>query len=90
MAASVHNLNKDRINALRAALYDIEPAQLAQQLGQVFASECGIHLAQPFEDLAGPEELVGRVYLPLIKAIPDLERRDFIVMAGALARAVER
>ena len=78
----IHNLNKQRINIVRAALYDIDPAQLLKQLNEIFAPECRVHLAHPFEDLDGPAELVARAYLPLIRAMPDLERRDFIVMAG--------
>ena len=68
--------------SLRAALYDIERAQLQRQLNEVIAADCVIHLASPFENKDGPAELVERVYLPLIQEIPDLERRDFIVMAG--------
>ena len=82
MTISIHNRNKTRINAVRAALYDIERERLRDRLGEVFAPDCEIHLATPFEDLDGPAELLDRVYLPLIEAIPDLERRDFIVMAG--------
>ncbi len=79
---SIHNRNKNRIQILRDALYDIEPARLQRQLGEVFAADCEIHLATPLEDLAGPAELFHQVYAPLLYAIPDLERRDFIVMAG--------
>ena len=82
MNVSIHNANKERVNGLRAALYDIEPARLQRQLNDVFAADCVIHLASPFEGLDGPAELAERVYLPLTEAIPDLERRDFIVMAG--------
>ena len=82
MTISIHNANKDHVNILRAALYDIEPAHLLRQLNEVFATDCEIHLASPFEDLDGPAELVERAFLPLIEAIPDLVRRDFIVMAG--------
>jgi predicted ester cyclase len=46
------------------------------------APDCQIHLAYPLEDLKGPEALYQKAYHPLIGAIPDLERRDFIVMAG--------
>lgn len=82
MPASIHNHNKERIAPLRAALYDIDPARLRQQLAAVFAPDCKIQLASPFEHIAGPAELHERVYAPLLRAIPDLERRDFIVMAG--------
>ncbi len=82
MAAGIHNRNKERIKPLREAFYDIEAPRLLQQLKRVMAADCEIHLAHPFEDLHGPEELFQEVYQPLLQAIPDLERRDFIVMAG--------
>lgn len=82
MTASVHNQNKARFSQLRAALYDIDAERLPAVLSELFASDCAIHLAHPFEDIDGPAELHQRVYQPLLHAIPDLERRDFIVMAG--------
>ena len=44
-----------------------------------------IQLAYPFETLDGPAALHKQAYLPLQAAIPDLERRDTIVMAGPTA-----
>ncbi len=77
-----YNHNKQFIGKFRNALYDCDVAILKSQLHDVFATDCDIHLAYPFEDLDGPDELFSRVYQPLITAVPDLERRDFIVMAG--------
>lgn len=71
MIKSIHIANKERVNSLRAALYDIEPARLQRQLNEVFAADCFIHLASPFEDLDEPAELAERVCRPLIHAIPD-------------------
>ena len=88
--ASIHNHNKQRIQSLRDALYDIEPARLQRQLGEVFAADCVIHLATPLEDLAGPAELFEQVYAPLLHAIPDLGTARFHRHGGAFARAVER
>lgn len=56
--------------------------KLKGQLNQFFAKDATVHLAFPFEDLNGADDLFETAYLPLINAIPDLERRDFIVMAG--------
>jgi predicted ester cyclase len=78
----IHQSNKQRIGPFRAALYDCNPASLKDQLNDVFASDCEVHLAFPFEDLDGPDALFERAYRPLLNAVPDLERRDFIVMAG--------
>ncbi|MFZ1814362.1 MAG: ester cyclase [Rhizobiaceae bacterium] len=41
-----------------------------------------LHLCHPFCDLTGPLELFETAYVPLYEAMPDLERRDMIVMAG--------
>lgn len=79
---NIHQQNKAHITKFRDALYDCDPATLQDQLGAIFAPNCPIHLAYPFEDLAGPNGLFEVAYQPLLTAIPDLERRDFIMMAG--------
>ena len=82
MSESVHNSNKRRIRGLRAALYDIDKGKLRAQLGDIFAPDCQIHLANPLERMTGSAQLYDEAYAPLLHAVPDLERRDFIVMAG--------
>jgi predicted ester cyclase len=79
---SIHDQNKTVVKTFKTALYDCQPSKLLSQLESVFTPDCPIHLAYPFDDLAGPGELYQRAYQPLISAIPDLERRDFIMMAG--------
>lgn len=83
MSPSIHDTHKRLLAPLRAALYDSDPKTLAAQLERVFDPAARIHLAYPFEDLDGPRELYRRVYRPLLDALPDLERRDFIVIAGS-------
>ncbi len=78
----VHQRNKDLIGEYRAALYDCEASALHKKLHNVFAPDCEIHLAHPFEDLDGPDALLEVAFQPLLEAVPDLERRDFIVMSG--------
>jgi hypothetical protein len=82
MTIDIHQHNKRLIGKFRAALYDCDEVVLKEQLHEVFAPDCEVHLAFPFEDLAGPDALFEQAYKPLLTAIPDLERRDFIVMAG--------
>jgi predicted ester cyclase len=74
--------NKALIAQFRAALYDCDPAALPGGLAEVFAPDCQVHLADPLGDCVGPAALYERAYAPLIAAIPDLERRDFIVVGG--------
>ena len=80
---SIHNQNKNLILKLSQALYDLNQSQLKAQLNSLFSSDAKIQLAYPLKDIAGPESLFEVVFLPLLKAIPDLERRDYIVMAGS-------
>ena len=82
MPIDIHQQNKQLIAKLSAALYDCDPSTLKQALHEVFAPDCAIYLASPFENVAGPDDLFERVFQPLLDAIPDMERRDFIVMAG--------
>lgn len=73
---------KALVSKLRATLYDIDQATLHNQLREVFAPDATIYLAYPFETLGGVDDLYETVYIPLLAALPDLERRDFIFMAG--------
>ena len=83
MKSTIHDQNKQRIKTFRNGLYNCDKLQLKTVLTSVFDPECQIHLAYPFEDLDGPTALYEQVLLPLITSIPDLERRDYIVIAGA-------
>jgi hypothetical protein len=42
----------------------------------------GFTLAHPFEELDGAEGVYAQACRPLLEAVPDLERRDFIFMGG--------
>ena len=79
----IHLTNKQRLGVFRDALYNLNPDTLKQQLREVFTDDCHIQLAFPFAPLTGADALVDTVYRPLIDAVPDLERRDFIVMGGS-------
>ena len=51
-------------------------------LNSVFHSEAEIKMCHPFGTLSGPSEFFETCLAPLQTAMPDLERRDLIVMAG--------
>lgn len=76
--------------SLKAALVPFQTAMatatisgISNAIRHVFADNAQIHLCHPFGSLVGPDALVNSAYEPLIEAMPDLERRDMIVMAGA-------
>jgi predicted ester cyclase len=79
-----HNTNKATIRAFRSALYDFNRGRLSSVVNNVFDPGCAVHLANPFEDLDGPGGLLDQALFPLADAVPDLERRDTIVIAGSV------
>ena len=58
------------------------PSILKRLLANCFTTDAAVHLAHPFETLDGPAGLINEALLSLQKAMPDLERRDTLVMAG--------
>lgn len=82
MTADRHNRNKNALRPLREALYDYQPERVEAALQQLFEPHAPVHLAYPFEDLDGAAGLYARAFVPLHRAIPDLERRDTIVIGG--------
>ena len=79
-----HNTNKATIRAFRSALYDFDRGRLSSVVNNVFDPGCAVHLANPFEDLDGPGGLLDQALFPLADAVPDLERRDTIVIGGSV------
>ena len=82
MPSGDHEANKQVTVPLRAALYDYEPACVEDRVHGIFTENAVVQLAHPFETLDGPSSLYSDVFVPLHDAIPDLERRETIVIAG--------
>jgi len=79
-APSAH---KAHVAPLRAAMYDFSEAGVRAALDAAFAPDAAIRLCHPLGEMTGPQALYETAYAPLFDAIPDLERRDWIVMAGS-------
>lgn len=77
-----HSQHKALLAPLRAALYDFETSKVQVAMTNVMAADATIHLCHPLGDLSGPEAFFDTAFAPLATAWPDLERRDFIVVAG--------
>lgn len=75
-------LLKATIAPLRQALATADAASLRGALAAGFSPDAKLHLCHPFGDLTGPDALHDRAFAPLLTAMPDLERRDMIVLAG--------
>jgi predicted ester cyclase len=78
----VHTENKAAIKALQAAMYDFEEDPVRAAMSALIAEDAVINMPFPFGTLTGPDALYTTCYAPLLSAIPDLERRDWIVTGG--------
>lgn len=78
-----HSANKARIAPLRQAMRDFDEVGVRRALSAVAAPDAIFHLCHPFGDSTGPDAFYDTAYRGLLTAWPDLERRDYIVMAGA-------
>lgn len=60
-----------------------------QAANGLFSPAATVKMCHPFGDLVGSEGLVENCLQPLRSAIPDLERRDMIVLSGATPEGQE-
>lgn len=72
---------RDLLRPFRAAMYDFDLAEVARSYGQM-APDALARFAHPLGDTRGPDQTIAKIWAPLARAMPDLERRDQIVIAG--------
>ena len=77
-----HAANRGRLDVLRAAQYDGDEAAMRAALDKVAAPDSMFRLAHPFGDMTGPQDFYDGALATLKAAWPDVERRDWLVMAG--------
>lgn len=77
-----HNQHKALLAPLRSALYDFDPNGVQTAMTHVIAENALVRLCHPIGDVNGPDGFYQSAFQDLVTAWPDLERRDFIVMAG--------
>lgn len=78
-----HATNKKLLQPLREALYNYEAENVERKINEVFSADALIQLACPFETMEGPKALSQLAFAPLHHAVPDLERRETIVISGS-------
>ncbi|MTH95933.1 polyketide cyclase [Roseibium sp. RKSG952] len=64
-------------------MYDFEEETVLEVLERTCSRDVLFRLCHPFEDTNGVRGYYDTAYRPLLRAIPDLERRDTIVIAGS-------
>ena len=73
---------KEATASLRAAMTDFSEASVRRELAGLLAESAKVFLCHPFGELQGAEAFYQSAYAPLLTAMPDLERREMIVLAG--------
>lgn len=77
-----HHDHKQQLTAFRSALYDGNLSALRAAAESLFAENAVIKLSHPIGTLPSATHWIDDVFGGLTKAIPDLERRDLIVIGG--------
>ena len=72
---------KSLLTPYQTALMTAEPNTLTAAISTLFAPTAEVKLCHPFGTGQGPQSLLT-AFAPLLSAMPDLERRDMIVIAG--------
>lgn len=69
------------LGLLQKALANATADGVRDAIAQTFAPDATIHMCHPFGDITGAN-IFDTAYAPLLAAMPDLERRDMIVLNG--------
>ncbi|MFK8082846.1 MAG: ester cyclase [Granulosicoccus sp.] len=80
---------KSHLEAYQSALRCFSELSVKDALTRVFDAEAELKLCHPFGELAGPAMFWTHCLEPLYKAMPDLERRDMIVLSGVTPEGLE-
>lgn len=81
-SADLHAANKLLLAPFRAALNGFEADGARATLRELCASDVRVRMCAPFGDLDGADAFFETCLAPLMQALPDGERRDWIVVAG--------
>lgn len=73
---------KAKLAFYRATTADFEVTSVRAAISELFAPDAVLRLCHPFGTLNGPDAYFETCLAPLHAAMPDLERRDMILMAG--------
>lgn len=73
---------KSVLAAYRAATTTFDGASVRSALTDLMSPDVTLHLCHPFGDAIGPDAFYDTCLAPLHTALPDLERREMILIAG--------
>ena len=73
---------KSKLSRYRAAQYDWDRSSVFGHLAEMSNDQTLFRVCAPFGDIKGPTAFFDQTYGKLETALPDLERRDHIVISG--------
>lgn len=82
MTSDIQSRNKNLVKQLCDALYDFESSNVRATLERLLTADCNVQFGHPFGNMTGATSLYNTLYQGLFAALPDLERRDYIRVAG--------
>ncbi|MCY4146428.1 MAG: ester cyclase [Chloroflexi bacterium] len=74
--------NKRRVIAIQQALAEQPVESLEEVARDGYAVDAALHVTHPINELRGAAAGLSALWLPLRKALPDMERRDVFVAGG--------
>jgi hypothetical protein len=77
-----HLANKHTIQPLLRAIAEATPDTLEAALAAAYHPDVRWRGSHPMNEMTGTDAIAHRVWRPLLRAFPDLERRDTILIAG--------
>lgn len=80
---------KSFLASFRKAAENFDPAVMRPIMDDLFVHDATLHLCHPFGTLRGPDAFLNSCLIPLHQAMPDLERRDMILLAGTTPEGQE-
>ena len=80
--------NKRRVMDVMAAMTEAPLDELPALARDAFAADIALHVTHPINELRGVAAGLTELWLPLRRALPDMERREFFV-AGGLYRGAQ-
>lgn len=83
MTGPVRGATKQHFFGGLYGLAELDGAAFEAQLKALFASDCQWRVAHPINEFVGHDEALAKLWGPLKKAMPDLERRDLIFVGGS-------
>ena len=78
---NIAHQNRVTIQSLLAALRDFDAGTVRSEIARLLSSNAIIHMCHPFGDLVS-DTFYDRCFAPLVAAMPDVERRDTILVSG--------